>query len=186
MASFLFAFGFLFPNSLGTEIVSNMSNAAGAAASLQSTFWYGHQFITDGNPYDVAQVTFRGARNAGQTLTGFIYSDSSDSPGSSIGTLDGSGVTSTVGTQTLSPMGTISLAASTKYWLVLVPSDVNFTLWSQTADLNNAGVGTIPNRLATSNNMGSSWNAQTNGSFNLMFSVDGSLTPVELQSVSIE
>jgi hypothetical protein len=155
-------------------LVSNMGNATNGTLSPQSTFWIAQQFTTDSSGWTLSSVQFHGARNASQSLAVSVWSDNgSGLPLASIGTFDASGVTTTIGAQTLPAVGTIALAANTSYWIVIAPSDVNTAFWSRTSDLTSSGTGTIPNAKASSGNSGSSWSALVDASNNLMIAVDG-------------
>jgi hypothetical protein len=173
-------------------VVSNLAGTTAGNASPQSTFWMAQAFTTDANPYTVNSVSFRGARNAAQTLAVRIYAHDAvnDRPvagATGFGQFDATGVTTVVGVQTLPAIGTINLAANTTYWIVLQPSTIDTALWTQTTDLGNlAGPGAIPNRRAFSSNAGTSWTGQTNGTDNLMIAVDVTVLPVELTGFAVE
>jgi hypothetical protein len=171
--AFFAALSFLATDSRAATLVSNMSNTPNGNLSPQSTFWMAQKFTTDASAWTLGSIQFRGARNASQTLAVSIYSHDgvNDLPSASIGTFDASGVTTTVGAQTLPANGTINLAASTSYWIVIAPSDVNTALWTQSTDLTNTGPGTIPNRRAVSANSGGTWSALAAGN-NLLIQVD--------------
>ena len=155
-------------------LVSNMANATNGTLSPQSTFWVAQQFTTDASGWTLSSVQFHGARNASQSLAVSIWSDNgSNLPLASIGTFDASGVTTTLGAQTLPAVGTIAVAANTSYWIVIAPSDVNTASWTRTSDLTSTGTGAIPNAKASSTNSGSTWAAIVDASNNLMIRVDG-------------
>ncbi len=156
-----------------TALVSNMANTTSTDLSPQSTFWVAQEFTTGASDWMVTSMQFRGARNASQSLAVSVWSDNgSGLPLASVGTFDASGVTTTVGPQTL-VVGTISLAASTSYWIVIAPSDVNTAFWTKETDLTSTGTGTIPNAKASSTNSGSSWSALVDATANLMIEIDG-------------
>ncbi|QQR73506.1 MAG: hypothetical protein IPJ17_18800 [Holophagales bacterium] len=173
-------------------LVSNLAGTTAGNASPQSTFWMAQAFTTDNNAYTLSSVSFRGARNAAQTISVWVYAHDAgnDRPvagATGFGQLDASGVTAVVGVQVLPAIGTINLAANTTYWIVLQPSDINTALWTQTTNLGNlAGAGAIPNRRAFSSNAGASWSGQTNGTDNLMIAVDVAVLPVELTGFSVD
>ncbi|QQR73501.1 MAG: hypothetical protein IPJ17_18775 [Holophagales bacterium] len=176
----------------GVVVVSNLAGTAAGNASPQSTFWMAQAFTTDNNPYTVTSVSIRGARNAAQSLVVRIYAHDAGNNvpvagATGFGQFDATGVTTTVGVQTMPPIGTINLAANTTYWIVLQPSTIDTSLWTQSTSLGNlSGAGTIPNRRAFSSNSGTSWSGQTNGTDNLMIEVNVTTLPVELMGFSVE
>ena len=131
-------------------LVSNLAGTTAGNASPQSTFWMAQAFTTDANPYTVNSVSFRGARNAAQTVTVWLYNHDAinDRPvagATGFGQLNATGVTSVVGVQTLPAIGTINLAANTTYWIVLQPSTIDTSQWTQTINLGNlSGPGRSP------------------------------------------
>lgn len=175
-----------------TTLVSNMSGAVDTNASPQSTFWLAQRFTTDASTSTANFLNFRGARNAAQTLSVYLYDHDAvnDAPvagATGFGQFDASSVTTTVEVQTLPAIGTITLNPNTTYWVVIHPSDVNTALWTQTTDLGNlSGPGTIENRRAFSTNGGASWTGQTNGTSNLMIGIDVAVVPVELMRFEVE
>ena len=171
-----------------TTLVSNLGNAANGNLSPQNNFWMAQKFTTGASPFDLAFVQFRGARNAAQSVAVLLFSHNggSDLPASLLATLDGSGITTTLGTQTVASPASIHLAATTSYWIVLAPSTIDTALWTQTTDLTSTGTGSLPNRVAFSSTSGSSWVALSAGN-NLLLLVDvGPLTPVELLEFAVD
>ena len=165
---------FMVTGASASTLVSNMGNTPLGNLSPQSTFWLAQEFTTDASSWTVTSIEFRGARNNSQTLAVSIYDNDTmnDLPSASIGTFDASGVTTTVGTQTLAANGTIDLSPNTSYWIVIAPSDVNTAFWTESTELTNTGTGTIPNTNAKSLDGGGSFSA-LGASGPLMIQVDG-------------
>ena len=134
----------------GAVLVSNLAGTTAGNASPQSTFWMAQAFTTDNNAYTLTSVSIRGARNAAQALVVRIYAHDAVNNvpvagATGLGQVDATGVTATVGVQTMPALGTINLAANTTYWIVLQPSTIDTSQWTQTINLGNlSGPGRSP------------------------------------------
>lgn len=112
-----------------TAIYNNTGdgNTAGdVTIRTSSDFTWGSQFETPaGSPLTLSDVIIELGQPAGYTMdsiTAYVYSDSSDLPGSvfaTIATVAHASIPSTPGAVTFTPGTTITLQASTEYWIVL-------------------------------------------------------------------
>lgn len=152
--------------------LANVSAATGASYSSNDLQWNAQKFQTDGQSYDLVDVTLSMLLSAGTgNATLQIYSDSSGSPNASIATLTSPGSYSGTLSNTTFTASGVTLAPNSAYWVVLKGPDSNTIFeWSFTDDNTGSGVGFTTN-WAYSDNLGSSWNPSSTSPYQMRVSV---------------
>jgi len=152
--------------------LSKVSANTGASYSSGSLQWSTQKFQTDGQSYDLVDVTLSMMLSAGTgNATLQIYSDSSGSPNASIATLISPGSYSGTLSNTTFTASGVTLAPNSAYWVVLKGPDSNTIFeWSFTDDNTGSGAGFSTN-WAYSDNLGSSWNPSNTSPYQMRVSV---------------
>jgi hypothetical protein len=135
-----------------------------------SDFTYGSQFETpSGSTLTLSDVIIELGQPAGDgtnNITAYVYSDSSNVPGSvfaTIATVAHASIPSTPGAVTFTPGSTITLQASTEYWIVLSGTTVGANDGEWQLGSTDAGTGVATQQHAQYN--GSSWTDFANNLF---------------------
>lgn len=161
LAAELFASSFV--QAQGTLYVSNLGQTSTSSASIGSDSWIGQQIYTgtntDGYDLNSVQLLMDAASGSPSGFTVSIYSDSSDEPGSSLGSLSGSDP-SAGGIFTYTASG-ITLSPATDYFIVLTaatPVAQGAYVWSAANSSQGSDLWAIDNAYYSSSD-GSSWMA---------------------------
>lgn len=157
------------------DIFDNLAKGSvdtGATYFNDALQWSAQKFQTDGQSYDLVDVTLSMLRSAGTgTATLQIYSDSSGSPNASIATLTSPGSYSGTLSNTTFTASGVTLAPNSAYWVVLKGPDSNTIFeWSYTDDNTGSGVGFSTN-WAYSDNLGTSWTPSGDSPYQMRVSV---------------
>ena len=142
-------------------VLSNLTEISLGPDSVSSGKWLASSFVTNSQAWTLTSATlsFGSAQNTSGNLFVNLYSNATNLPGSSLGTLSGSGNPASAGQYTYTSNG-ISLDPSTTYWLVAGVSSGNGNYhWRWTDSVASTGVWSIPstNTVAGSGNGGSTW-----------------------------
>ena len=160
----LIAFACLVVPARAEVVLSNLTET-GSFDSVSSSNWVASSFVTDNQAWTLTSATlpFGPAANTSGNLFVDLYSNATNSPGSSLGTLSGSDNPASAGPYTYTSNG-ISLDPSTTYWLVAGVSSGNGAYtWGYSNTYASTGVWSMPstNTYATSSNGGLSWSVQS-------------------------
>jgi hypothetical protein len=156
---------------LAQVTVSNLSEALYGNGTVDFNNWRASSFTTDSSSYTLDAITLRIAYGSGGALPAAfvgIYSDSFGVPGAQFGALTGSSNPTTANDYIYNPASTITLGASTTYWIVAGESSNDGSTYAPriTASVaeSNTGGATwlIGNNVKASGNQGSSWSNHTN------------------------
>ena len=159
----LIAFACLVVPARAEVVLSNLTEP-GLFASFNGD-WYASSFMTNNQAWTLTSATlaFGPATDTSGNLFVNLYSNATNSPGSSLGTLSGSDNPASAGLYTYTSNG-ISLDPSTTYWLVAGVSsgNGNYT-WGYSNTYASTGVWSIPstNTFAQSSNGGLSWSVSS-------------------------
>ena len=146
-------------------VVSNLYLTNTIADYVSSSEWVAQSFTTNNQAWTIASATlsFITASDSSGNLFIDVYSNGTNSPGTSLGPLSGSSNPAATGEYTYTSTG-INLDPSTTYWLVAgVSSGSGYYHWiydaSETTPPPSLGVWSIPsiNTYADSVDGGSSW-----------------------------
>jgi len=143
-------------------IYNNLSNGSGTGGDINSNTWYADAFSTDSNTYALQNVTLelKGDSTSG-TFSIWLYSSTSNAPGSPLMTLGNSLSDSSISSSGFAPYsyagGGYALAANTMYWIVVGGTSLpGFDVaWEGSLSSTITSVG--PGATASSSNGGSSW-----------------------------
>ena len=127
-------------------VLSNLTESGVDYAPLSSGLWFGVSFVTNNQAWTLTSATlsFDTAENTSGNLFVNLYSNATNSPGSSLGTLSGSDNPASAGQYTYTTNG-INLDPSTTYWLVAgVSSGSGVYRWLYTDPTTSTGVWSIP------------------------------------------
>ncbi len=125
-------------------LYDNLGAAPGGADPIGSNGGpLADSFSTGASPFDFTSLTvlLDGTASTG-TITAYLLSDSSTSPGAVLDTIGEISETGIDGTPTQYTLDTsISLSADTRYWIELTSTDVSSVDWSWSTDVSGPGVG---------------------------------------------
>jgi len=127
-------------------VLSNLTEISLGPDSVSSGKWLASSFVTNSQAWTLTSATlsFGSAQNTSGNLFVNLYSNATNSPGSSLGTLSGSENPASAGQYTYTSNG-ISLDPSTTYWLVAgVSSGDGAYPWLFAGSIASTGVWSIP------------------------------------------
>lgn len=144
-------------------VVSSITTPSSDGTQVRNSQWLADKFTTGSNlnllTLSAIKIQFVASGGTGGYFVD-IYTDSSGKPGSLFAALTGSADPNTAGIFTYTPSGTVTLSASTTYWMVegSTSSTVNFqpTYVNTPSSYTNNGY-TITGIYTYSANSGSSW-----------------------------
>ena len=138
----------------GTTLSDNTTAASGGTESAIGSGWLAAAFDTGSAAVTLSSVTLPIAMTTAGSLSVSVYSDAGLQPGSLVGALTSpSSYATSLTAATFT--GSVSLSASTTYWVVVRATSGAFT-WSWTDD--NAGTGTgYTGEWASTADAGSTW-----------------------------
>ena len=159
-------------------VLSNLTEDFDGADQVNGGSWRSVSFVTNAQAWTLTSATlFLGSpSNTSGNLFVNVYSNATDRPGSSLGTLSGSDNPASAGQYTYTSNG-ISLDPSTTYWLVAgVSSGIGYYRWLYTHSSTSTGVWSIPstNTYARSTDAGSTWGSANN--YPYLFSIEATAT----------
>ena len=143
----------------------NGSTSAGADGANNGT-WLANQFNTDRPVYSLTSVILDFTAAPLGTIAVDIYSDTSGTPGSSLGTLTNPGSFG-AGSNTFTATGFSPLAKKSSFWVVLRGIGASSVEWRFSSDIP-TGVGSSTN-TNFSTNAGASWAGLSSGTPYMMF-----------------
>jgi hypothetical protein len=129
------------PAAIATDLSNNIPNATIGAEAATPTRSLAAGFATDAAAHTLSSVTLRLGNSQTGDATLALYSNAGLEPGSQLAVLSSpSTFPGEPGPVTFTAAGTISLSASTSYWLVLRPSVGQFE-WTFSDNSNGTGPG---------------------------------------------
>ena len=134
---------------------NNLSTASGGTEAATGSTWLAASFATDASAYTLDSVTLSLANSVSGSAQLSLYSDGTLEPGSLIGTLTSPASYSSSLASTVFTSGSLSLTASTTYWVVLKATTGQFD-WSWAAADTGSGVG-FQTSWAYSDDAGTNW-----------------------------
>lgn len=157
-------------------VLSNLTESVGSDF-VSTDQWRAVSFVTNNQAWTLTSATlkFGPAQNTSGNLFVNVYSNATDRPGSSLGTLSGSDNPASAGQYTYTSNG-INLDPSTIYWLVAGVSSGNGDYrWLYAADVSaSTGVWSIPSTNTYSTYEYSNWNSGDD--YPYLFSIEATAT----------
>ena len=157
------------PASSQVDIINNLANAVNTQLGATTTNWIAFHFKTDGSARNLSEIDLR-LTAGGATSVVNLFSDNGTTtkPGSSLAVLTNNGqigpASNAINTFNFTPASTVTLSASTDYWVVL-SANSGITAWSITNNAAKSGVGSIPAQFTdTTVNSGGTWSFQSDAS----------------------
>jgi hypothetical protein len=159
-------------------VLSNLTETIDGADSVYRGTLRAQSFVTNDQAWTLTSATLSlgSPTNTSGNLFVNLYSNATNSPGSSLGTLSGPDNPAAAGQYTYTSNG-ISLDPSTTYWLVAgVSSGSGFYGWRYTGPTTSTGVWSIPsiNTYARSTDAGSTWGSSDG--YPYLFSIEATAT----------
>lgn len=160
-------------------VLSNLNEIDFNSSLVRSSRWFAQSFVTNNNQawtLTSATLSFDSAQNFSGNLFVNLYSNATNSPGNSLGTLSGSDNPASAGQYTYTSNG-ISLDPSTTYWLVAgVSSGDGVYSWLYTESMASTGVWSIPstNTYASTDDGANTWSLNDGEPF--LFSIEATAT----------
>ena len=144
-------------------VLSNLTVTDTNSNDVSTSPWIAQSFVTNNQAWTLSNATlfFVEAYNTSGNLFVHLYSNATNVPGSSLGTLSGSDNPASAGQYTYTSTG-ISLDPSTTYWLVAGVSSGDGAygwFYDNTGSIASTGVWSIPstNTFAGTGDGGSNW-----------------------------
>jgi len=170
------ALAFLVVPARAGVVLSNQTQSAGYDW-VNTDQWRSVSFVTNNQAWTLtsATLTFGTTQNTSGNLFVNVYSNATDRPGSSLGTLSGSDNPASAGQYTYTSNG-INLDPSTIYWLVAGVSSGNGDYrWHYAVDVSaSTGVWSIPSTNTWSTYENSEWSS--GDSYPYLFSIEATAT----------
>jgi hypothetical protein len=160
-------------------VLSNLTVTDTDSSDVSLSPWLAQSFVTNNQAWTLTSATlFLKAYNSSGNLFVNLYSNATDVPGSSLGTLSGSDNPTSEGQYTYTSTG-ISLDPSTTYWLVAGVSSGDGSygwVYDNTGSITSTGAWSIPSTTtyAVSTDVGGSWGSYDG--FPLLFSIEATAT----------
>jgi len=160
-------------------VLSNLTVIDTDSSDVSLSPWIAQSFVTNSQAWTLTSATlFFKAYNSSGNLFVNLYSNATDVPGSSLGTLSGSDNPTSDGQYTYTSTG-ISLDPSTTYWLVAGVSSGDGSygwVYDNTGSITSTGVWSIPstNTYAVTTDGGGSWGSYDG--FPLLLSIEATAT----------